>query len=237
MSQTKNQYKTNLNIDNETITDDEVISNHFNKFFSSIAWKLVRKIPNTTKTSDSHLSKQSEKPFFPPPISLDGVEALISTPKVHKAVGPGSIPTIIIKQFKKLLSKPLANLINISFSIGLFTKILKQAKIIPIFKKGEQQDCKYYRPILLLLNISKIIEKLVHRQLYGFLEFNNYLYTSQFPFCKLHSTNHAPITITEKIRKAIDNGQITCRVFLDLQKAFDTVDHEILNSQNLNIMT
>ena len=124
----------------------------------------------------------------------------------------------------------MANLINLSFSTGLFPKILKQAKIIPIFKKGDQQDCNNYRPILLLSNISKIIEKLVHRQLYGFLEFNNYLYTNQFGFHNLHSTNHA-ITITEKIRKAIDNGDITCGAFLNLQKAFDTIDHEILLSK------
>ena len=101
-----------------------------------------------------------------------------------------------IKQFKKLLSKPLANLINLSFSTGLFPKNLKQAK-----------------------------------QLYGFLEFNNYFYTNQFGFRNLHSTNHGLIAITEKIRKAIDNGEITCGVFLDLQKAFDTVDHEILLSK------
>ena len=127
--------------------------------------------------------------------------------------------------------KPLANLINLSFSTGLFPKILKQAKIIPIFKKEDQQDCNNYRPISLLSNISKIIEKLVHRQLYGFLEFNNHLYTNQFGFGNFHSTNHAIITITEKIRKAIDNGENTCSVFLDLQKAFDTVDHEILLSK------
>ena len=87
----------NLNIDNDTITDDKVISNHFNKFFSSKAVKLVRKIPNATKTFDSYLNKQSEKSFFLPPISPGDVEALISTLKVHKAVGTGCIPTIILK--------------------------------------------------------------------------------------------------------------------------------------------
>ena len=135
---------------------------------------------------------------------------------------------MILKQFKKLLSKLLANLINLSFSTGLFPKILKQAKIIP---KGDQQDCNSHRHISLVSNISKIIEKLVHRQLYGFLEYNNYLYTNQFGFRNLHSTNHALITITEKITKAIDNGEITCGVFLDLQKAFDTDDHEVLLSK------
>ena len=81
------------------------------------------------------------------------------------------------------------------------------------------------------MNISKFIEKLVHRWLYGFLEFNNCLYTNQFGFCNLHSTNHALITITEKIRKAIDNGEVKRGVFLDLQKAFDTTDHEIVLSK------
>ena len=126
----------------------------------------------------------------------------------------------------------MANLINLSFSTGLFPKILKQAKIIPIFKKGDQQDCNNYRPISLLSNISKIIAKLAHWQLYEFLEFNNYLYTSRFGFRNLHSTNHALITITKKIRKAIDNREVTCGVFLDLQKAFHTVDHEILFSKS-----
>ena len=63
-------------------------------------------------------------------------------------------------------------------------------------------------------------------QLYGFLEFNNCFYTNQFGFCNLHSTNHSLITITEKLTKAIDTGEITYGVFLDLQKASDTVDHE-----------
>ena len=211
--------KHNLNIDIETITDDKVISNHFDKSFSSIAGKLVRKIPNTTKTFDSYFNKQSEKYLFLSPILPDDAETLISTLKVDKAVGPGSIPTIILKQFKKLLSKPLANLIDLSFSTGLFPKILKEAKIIPVFIKGDQQNCNNYRPMSLLSNISKIIEKLVHGQLYGFLEFNNYIYTNQFVFCNLHLTNHALITITEKLRKAIANGEITWGVFLDLQKS------------------
>ena len=89
-----------LNIDNETITADKVNSNHFNKFFSSIAGKLVKKIPNTTKIFDSYLNKQLKKFFFLSPISPEDVEVLISTLSVHTAIGTDSIPTIISKQLK-----------------------------------------------------------------------------------------------------------------------------------------
>ena len=92
----------------------------------------------------------------------------------------------------------MTNLINLSFSTGLFPKILKQAKVISIFNKGDQQDCNNYRPISLLSNITKIIEKRVHSQLYVFLEFNNVLYSDQFGFRNLDSTTHALIKIIEK---------------------------------------
>ena len=83
---TDEKINTNHKFNNETITDGKVISKHFNKFFSSIAGKLVKKLPNITKTFDSYLNKQSEKSFFLSPVSPEDVEALISTLKVHKAV-------------------------------------------------------------------------------------------------------------------------------------------------------
>ena len=100
--------------------------------------------------------------------------------------------------------------------------------MIPIFIKGDQQDYNNYRPISLLSSIVKIIEKIIHKRLFKFLNNNNCLFNYQFGFRNHHSTNHALISITEKIRKAIDDGKIACRVFLDFQKAFDTVNHDIL---------
>ena len=73
-----------------------------------------------------------------------------------------------------------------------------------------------------------MIEKLIHKRLFKFLNSNNCLFNYQFGFRNHHSTNHALISITEKIRKAVDDGKIACGVFLDFQKAFDTVDHDIL---------
>ena len=77
-------------------------------------------------------------------------------------------------------------------------------------------------------NISKIMEKLVHQRLHIFLENNNVLYDRRFDFRNKHSTTHALIEITEKIREALDKKQFACGIFIDLQKAFDTVNHDVL---------
>ena len=136
--------------------------------------------------------------------------------ELQKAVGPSSTPTRILKDFKKQLSIPLSQLINLSFNKGVFRSSLKLAKVIPIHKKGDTQDRNNYRPISLLSNLSNIIEKLIHKRLYSFLHQNDCLFTYQFGFRNHHSTNHALISITEKIRKSPDEGKFACRFFFFL---------------------
>ena len=126
------------------------------------------------------------------------------------------------------IAKPLAKIINLSFSTGVFPTKLKMAKVIPIFKKDSPLHCSNYRPISLLSNIDKIIEKLMYSRLIQFLNKFKCLFTRQFGFRKNYSTNHTLINITEIIRNALDSGQFACGVFIDFEKAFDTVDHEIL---------
>ena len=151
--------------------------------------------------------------------------------KVNKGVGPNSIPTKILKDYKSELSKPLRDMINTSFTTGMFPSALKVAHIIPVHKNREKLDCDNYQPISLLSNISKIFEKMMHIQLTSFLNKNKVLSSFQFGFRKKHSTNHALISLTEMIRLALDNDQFVCGVFINLQKAFDTVDHKILLSK------
>jgi hypothetical protein len=117
---------------------------------------------------------------------------------------------------------------NISFASGIHPDKLKITKVIPIFKKGSKLIPANYRPISLLSNINKIIEKLVFPRVFNFLEDNKILYKLQYGFRPKHSTNHALIKITEKIRDALDHGKIAGGVFVDFQKAFDTVNHSIL---------
>ena len=108
----------------------------------------------------------------------------------------------------------------------VFPSVLETAKVVPVFEKDSKLNYSNYRPISLLSNIEKILEKLMYKRLYTFLNNNNIIYNLQFGFRQQYSTSHALINITENIRKALDDGNIGCGVFVDLQKAFDTVDHQ-----------
>ena len=111
---------------------------------------------------------------------------------------------------------------------GVFPSVLKTAKVVPVFKKDSKLDYSNYRPISLLSNVEKVLEKLMYKRLYTFLNSNNIIYNLQFGFRQQYSTSHALVNITENIGKALDDGYIGCGVFVGLQKAFDTVDQLIL---------
>ena len=126
------------------------------------------------------------------------------------------------------MSKQLANLFNLSFMTGVFPSVLKIAKVVTILKKDSKTGYSYCLPIFLLSNIEKILETLMYKRLYTFLNHNNIIYNLQFGFRRQYSTSHALINITENIKKVLDDGNIGCGDFVDLQKAFDTMDHQIL---------
>ena len=119
-------------------------------------------------------------------------------------------------------------IINESFQNGIFADDLKLATVIPVHKNGDTTLTENYRPISLLSVFSKIFEKLMHQRLFSFLEHHESLFGMQFGFRNGHSTDHALIGLTEKAKSALDSDRIGCGIFLDLQKAFDTVNHEIL---------
>ena len=126
------------------------------------------------------------------------------------------------------ISTQFAELFNLSFSEGVFPSILKTCKVIPIYKKDSQLNCSNYWPIPLLSNIDKILERIMYNRLYKFLETNNLIYSLQFGFRQKHSTSHALIHLTDKIGEQLDKGHFACSIFVDFQKAFDNVDHQIL---------
>ena len=145
-----------------------------------------------------------------------------------KSCGPYSIPTSLLNDNVEVFSNILNTIINLSFSEGSFPELLKYADVCPIYKKKSKDKCENYRPISLLSNISKSFERAMHTRIYDFLESSNIFYELQFGFRKNYSTSHAILDIVENIRENLDNKTFACGVFIDLEKAFDTINHQIL---------
>ena len=114
---------------------------------------------------------------------------------------------------------------------GTVPEKCKLARVIPIFKTGDMSLPCNYRPISLLNVFNKILEKIVHRRLFHFLNQNKIIYKYQFGFRKYYATSLALLEVMDTCYKKIDSNNIALGVFLDLQKAFDTVDHNILLSK------
>ena len=160
--------------------------------------------------------------------SKDEVHKLVSQLNKGKALGPLSIPVTIRKENVSILSTPLSFIINRSFEEGVFSEFLKTAQVTPVRKKEETLTISTYRPISLLSVFSKILEKSMYNRLYSFLCKLKLINTTQFGFRSQHSTKHALIILIETVKKYLDDGEIVYGVFIDLQKVFDTVNHEIL---------
>ena len=118
-------------------------------------------------------------------------------------------------------------LANLCF-FSLKSEILKISKVTPIFKSGSVSELGNYRPIAVIFPFSKVLERLVYDQLVSYLEKECLLFNFQFGFRKGYSTEYAILETAEKLKSAVDDQQITCGIFLDFSKAFDTINHHIL---------
>ena len=223
---------TCLQVGDINITEPVAISNTFNDYFSTIADKILEKRKyNGNKSFRDFLANRITENFIFSDCDDIEVATIISSLSPSKSSGPNGIPTRILHLLKNDISVVLAKIFNLSLSSGVHPDILKISKTIPIFKKGSRLLVSNYRPISLLSNLNKILEKIVHNRVYTFLEDTSCIYSLQFGFRKKHSTNHTLIDITDSIRKALDDKKFACGVFVDLQKAFDTVNHDILISK------
>lgn len=217
-----------LLVNKTLVSDKKAMAEEFNKYFTTIGDKIEKDIPLTSNNFAHYLQNSVNESIFLNPVNEAEILDLISQMKVSKSCGPTSIPNKLLKLFGSKLAHPLQHVINLSFCTGHFPDLLKLANVIPLYKKDEKIRCSNYRPISLLSNISKLFEKAMHVRLYAFLEKYNVLYNHQYGFRKKHSTQHALVKIIEHIKEKIDNKTIVAGVFLDLQKAFDTVNHKIL---------
>ena len=165
--------------------------------------------------------------IYIPEILKNEIKTVIYSLK-NSSPGYDEMPASILKQCIDTYIDPLTYLINLSINQGIFPSELEIAKVIPIYISDDKQLIRNYRPISVLPFFSKIFEKIISNHLLNFIESNNILYDNQFGFRMNHSTTHAIITLVERVSKALDTGKIVVGVYLDLKKAFDTIDHQIL---------
>ena len=153
------------------------------------------------------------------------VSEIISQLKNGKS---SDFPIRVIKKLSTVLTPILTAHFNTLMATGKFPNILKTGKITPIHKKDDEELLENYRPISTLPIFGKIFEKVIYSRLYGFLAANKLLHKTQFGFRKGHSTAHALNYSIHEINYALKQGNHVLGIFIDLSKAFDTIDHVIL---------
>ena len=161
-------------------------------------------------------------------VSENTILTIFKNTKVSKAAVLDNLSGHFLKAGAKVLAKPITDICNLSITSGKFLDSYKLAKLKPIYKKGSLTEASNYRPISLLLLISKVIEKVTHDQTSAFLNSRNLLYNYQSGFRKKRSTDFCLSFLNDKILKGFDKGLITGMILIDLQKAFDPTEHDIL---------
>ena len=210
------------------ITCAKEIVKHFNDYFVNIGPLLAKDIPNVTKHFTDYLGTSPAKSLAMFLTNSNEVIDHTHQLKNKSSFGTDGIPMDIIKNCIHLIAEPLASLINCSFRTGRFPDQLKIAKVCPIFKSGSKTDFGNYRPISILSSFFKIFEKIASNRLQTFLYANDTLTTSQYGFRPKHSTYMALLDMYDNISNSLDRGLYSLGIFIDLSKAFDTINHGIL---------
>ena len=211
------------------INDYKQIVNGFNNFFTDIGPNLSDTIKcDSNNTFSSYLKKKITFSFEFKTVTVKDTLDTIKLIKPKTSCGHDNISTKLLKHMSLIIAPALTLIVNQSLSTGIFPDRLKIAKVIPLFKKGNPHVFDNYRPISLLPAVPKVFEKIVFKQLYKYLVSNKLIYESQYGFRDEHSTELAGLELCDRISEYIDKNKIPITIYLDLSKAFDTLDHNIL---------
>ena len=237
----KVETKPSFLIDGQLVQNRRFISNGFNKYFASIAKNMNDSMQSNVDADP--LLKDSIPPyetFFDKAVNgsmylrtCDATEVQLIISELESGKS-SDIPITLIKKVAVPISPILASFFNRFMNLGIFPSILKIGRLTPIYKKGNRQLFENYRPVSTIPLISKIFEKIIYARLYNFLISKNVLYDKQFGFRKNHSTSHAVNYSVNEISKNMENKKHTIGIFIDLSKAFDTINHNKLLSKLIN---
>lgn len=230
-SKNSNSFPDHFNHNNITYSNKLDIANAFNNYFIDIPKVLLENMSSSNSTMDfdfvNNLPPQKHIFHFKL-IDYNVVLDKINSLKNTNSSGFDNISNKSIKHVKHLLVDPLTLIINQSLSTGVFPDNLKIAKVKPLYKKDDPTCFSNYRPISLLPVISKIFEKVLHEQLLGYFTNSHMLSDDQYGFRPQHSTEHSALHFHDEIMQRLDSNKTPYAIFLDLSKAFDTIDHRIL---------
>ena len=208
------------------IDDPQKICEAFNVHFATIGEKIGKNIKSHESTPP--LLHNLPNSFFFSPATPEEIYSLIGNIKIKQAVRENDIDNKLLKLSNTIISPFLSNIFNSCMQQGEFPNSLKIAEVVPVFKKGDSNLLTNYRPIWILSQISKIFEKLMYNRINNYLEKYHLISDKQFGFRQNSSASHAIIDIYEKLIQNSDKGMYTYCIFLDLTKAFDTVNRYVL---------
>ena len=217
------EIKTGTNVIN-TPTE---LAETFNLHFSTVGKKLAAEIPNENMEPEAYMQRTQHRFSLKAP-TVSTVYKLLENINVRKATGLDGVSNKLLKFAAHIVAPSLTEIFTTSINTGIFPTEWKIARVTPIFKKGKKNDLNNYRPISVIPTVAKILEKIVYEQLFSYFNDNNLLTSCQSGFRSFHSTLTALTEATNSWSVNIDNGLLNGVVFLDLKKAFDTIDHSII---------
>lgn len=225
----RSQLIQSLKVNDEVITDHNELAEKFNTFFASVGSKVVsescRDISQCGCLALDWISSQSF--FFEPITSFEVYKIVMSLKNSNSSITDG-FSNNVVKKIAFNICDVLCYIFNNSVSNGVFPDELKQAEVIPLFKTGDKTSLNNYRPISLLSVFSKIFEKAMKGRITSFLEKNKFFSECQFGFRSGLSTEGALLNFCSNIYNGFNGKNLTAALFVDITKAFDTVDHKIL---------
>lgn len=227
---TRPNYPEHFNVNNAKEDNMREIANNFNNFFIKVGPDLASGIPDSSLHWD-HFDKDGDRnpnSMFLTPVKETEIRHLISKCVAKTSTDVNDLDMKLIKAVADEIIRPLTFICNMSFQTGVFPTKMKTAKVVPLFKSGDMHEFTNYRPVSILPQLSKILEKLFNDRLDKFINKHNLLYDSQYGFRRNYSTSLALTESMEIITDAIDQKLYSVGIFIDLKKAFDTINHDIL---------